>query len=114
MKFFFVILQKNCKIQNIAGLTYMFQLPKLLTKKLSVQISLKVISLVAVLLAVALFTMLHFSRTTIKQEAVLKAEQTLEGTVERIDEILLSVEQSTGNMSFNMYRHLDKPEMMYV
>ena len=111
---FFVILQKNCKIQNIAGLTYMFQLPKLLTKKLSVQISLKVISLVAVLLAVALFTMLHFSRTTIKQEAVLKAEQTLEGTVERIDEILLSVEQSTGNMSFNMYRHLDKPEMMYV
>lgn len=92
----------------------MFQLSKFFTKKLSVQISLKVVSLVAVLLAAALFTMLRFSRTTIKQEAVLKAEQTLESTVERIDEILLSVEQSTGNMYFNMYRHLDKPEMMQV
>ncbi len=111
---FFVILQKNLKIQNIAGLTYMFQLSKFFTKKLSVQISLKVVSLVAVLLAVALFTMLRFSRTTIKQEAVLKAEQTLEGTVEHIDEVLLSVEQSTGNMYFNMYRHLNKPEMMSV
>jgi methyl-accepting chemotaxis protein/sigma-B regulation protein RsbU (phosphoserine phosphatase) len=92
----------------------MLQLPKLLTNKLSVQISLKVVSLVAALLAVALFTMLHFSRRTIRQEAMLKAEQTLEGTVEHIDDILLSVEQSTGNIYLNMYRHLDKPEMMYV
>ena len=92
----------------------MLQLPKLLTNKLSVQISLMVVSLVAALLAVALFTMLYFSRNTIKKEAMLKAEQTLEGTVEHIDDILLSVEQTAGNISFNMYRHLDKPEMMDV
>ena len=92
----------------------MLQLPKFLTSRLSVQISLKVVSLVAALLAVALFTMLHFSRKTIRQEAMLKAEQTLEGTVEHIDDILLSVEQSTGNMYFDMCNHLDKPEMMYV
>lgn len=111
---FFVILQKNSKIQIIASLTFMLQLPKLFTNKLSVRISLMVVSLVAALLAVALFTMLYFSRRTIKQEAMLKAEQTLEGTVELIDDILLSVEQTTGNIYFNMYRHLDKPEMMEV
>ena len=92
----------------------MLKLPKLFTNKLSVQISLKVVMLVAALLAVALFTMLYFSRKTIRQEAMLKAEQTLEGTVDQIDDILLSVEQSTGNIYLNMYRHLDKPEMIYL
>ena len=92
----------------------MLQKSKLFTNKLSTKISLKVVSLVAALLAVALFAMLHFSRKTVREEAILKAEQTLDGTVEHIDEVLLSVEQSTGNMYYNMYSHLDNPEMMYV
>lgn len=92
----------------------MLKLSKLFTGKLSVKISLKVVSLVALLLAAALFTMLHFSRKTLKQEAMLKAEKTLESTVEHIDNVLLSVEQSAGNMYFNMYRHLNDPEMMYM
>ena len=92
----------------------MLRLPKLFTSKLSFRISLKVVSLVAALLAVALMTMLLYSRKTVKQEAVMTAEQTLEGTMEHIDGILLSVEQSAGNIYFNMCRHLDDPEMMYV
>ena len=43
----------------------------------------------------------------------MTAEQTLEGTIEHIDGILLSVEQSAGNIYFNMYRHLDNPEKLY-
>lgn len=92
----------------------MLKWSKLFTNKLSTRISLKVVSLVAALLAVALFAMLHFSRKTVREEAILKAEQTLDGTMEHIDAILLSVEQSTGNMYFNMSRHLDNPDMMYV
>ena len=92
----------------------MLQKSKLFTNKLSTKISLKVVSLVAVLLAVALIAMLHFSRKTVREEAILEAEQTLDGTVEHIDEVLLSVEQSTGNMYYNMYSHIDNPEMMYV
>jgi HAMP domain-containing protein len=92
----------------------MLKLSKLFTSKLSVKISMKVVLLVAVLLAAALFTMLHFSRKTLRQEAMLKAEQTLESTVEHIDNVLLSVEQSAGNVYFNMCRHLDNPEMMYM
>ena len=91
----------------------MLQLPKLFTSKLSIRISLKVVSLVAALLAVALITMLLYSRKTVKQEAIMTAEQTLEGTIEHIDGILLSVEQSAGNIYFNMYRHLDNPEKLY-
>ena len=90
----------------------MLRLPKLFTSKLSFRISLKVVSLVAALLAVALITMLLYSRKTVKQEAIMTAEQTLEGTMEHIDGILLSVEQSAGNIYFNMCRHLDDPEMM--
>ena len=92
----------------------MLQLPKLFTSKLSFRISLKVVSLVAALLAVALIVMLFYSRRTVKQEAILTAEQTLEGTMDHIDGILLSVEQSAGNIYFNMCRHLDNPDMMYV
>lgn len=92
----------------------MSRLSKLFTSKLSVKISLKVVLLVAVLLAAALFTMLYYSRKTVRKEAMLKAEQTLENTVEHIDNVLLSVEQSAGNVYFNMCRHLDNPEMMYV
>lgn len=92
----------------------MLRLSKLFTGKLSVRISLKVVLLVAMLLAAALFTMLHFSRKTVKHEAMLKAEQTLESTVEHIDNVLLSVEQSAGNVYFNMCRHLDNPEMMHM
>lgn len=92
----------------------MLRWTKLFTNKLSTKISLKVVSLVAALLAVALFAMLHFSRKMVREEAILKAEQTLDGTMEHIDEVLLSVEQSTGNMYFNMYTHLDNPDLMYV
>lgn len=92
----------------------MLQWSKFFTNQLSTRISLKVVSLVAALLAVALFAMLHFSRKAVKEEAILKAEQTLAGTVEHIDEILLSVEQSTGNMYFNMCHYLDNPDMLYV
>ena len=92
----------------------MSKLSKLFTSKLSVNISLKVVSLVAVLLAAALFTMLHFSRKTVRQEAMLKAERTLESTVYHIDDVLLNVEQSAGNVYYSMCRHLDNPEMMYM
>jgi methyl-accepting chemotaxis protein/sigma-B regulation protein RsbU (phosphoserine phosphatase) len=40
------------------------------------------------------------------------AEQTLEVTVQNIDNILLSVEQSAGNVYWEMIAHLDKPDIM--
>ena len=40
------------------------------------------------------------------------AEQTLEVTVQDIDNILLSVEQSAGNIYWEVLAHLDKPDLM--
>ena len=92
----------------------MTRLPKFITRTLSVQLSLMVVSAMAILMIASLIFMLHFSRKAIKEEALEKASQTLEGTVERIDNILLSVEQATGNIYYSMQPHLDQPDKINV
>lgn len=85
---------------------------KIINKTLSVRLSLVVVFSMAILLMASMTVMLFFSRKAVKEEALQKASQTLEGTVQRIDNILLSVEQATGNIYFTMYPHLDQPDMM--
>lgn len=81
-------------------------------KTLSFRLSLRVISALAILLIVALYIMLFFSRKALKEEAITGAAQTLEATVSRIDNILLNVEQATGNIYFKMLGYLHQPEML--
>ena len=92
----------------------MLQLPKIINRTLSVRLSLIVVFSMAILLMASLTAMLHYSRKAIKEEALQKASQTLEGTVQRIDNILLSVEQSMGNIYFNMLPFLNQPDMMFT
>ena len=56
--------------------------------KLNVQVAVEVL----LLLAVTLGILAYFSHKALRQEALRNAEQTLEGTVQDIDNILLSVE----------------------
>ncbi len=72
-----------------------------------------VVLAMAILLMASLIVMLHYSRKAVKEEAIHRAMETLEGTVTRIDNILLSVEQSTGNIYFSMIPYLDQPEKVY-
>ena len=92
----------------------MLRLAKNIARTLSVRLSLMVVGATAVLLVASLFVMFHFSRKAVKEEALNKADQTLEATVQRIDYILLSVEQALGNMLWNIYYHLDEPDRMFV
>ena len=92
----------------------MFRLPKIINKTLSVRLSLIVVSAMAILLMATLTVMLYYSKKALKEEALEKVSQTLEGTVQSIDNILLSVEQTTGNIYFNLMPHLDQPDMMYT
>lgn len=79
--------------------------------KLNVQIALEVLLLMALTLGV----LTYFSHQALHQEAILNAELTLEGTVQDIDNILLSVEQSTGNIYLDLLEHLDAgPERMFT
>ena len=84
-----------------------------ISKNLSLRLSLLVVCEVLVLLFLSLGVMFYFSRHALKEEALLDAEQTLEGTVQHIDNVLLSVEQSTGNFYWDILAHLDQPELMY-
>ena len=66
------------------------------------------------LLMASMIVMLHYSRKAVKEEATHKAQQALEGMVQNIDNILLSVEQTTGNIFFSMLADMGKPEKMYT
>lgn len=89
-------------------------LTKLISKTLSVRLSLMIVSSMALLLLASLIVMLHYSRKAVREESLQRAAQTLDGTVQRIDNILLSVEQATGNFYFSIMPHINNPDMMYV
>lgn len=91
----------------------MSKLPKFITKTLSVRLSLMIVFAIALLLSLSLGTMFYFSRQVLKQKTLENAAQTLEGTMQHIDNILLGVEQSAGNVYFELLPHLNQPELMY-
>lgn len=78
-----------------------------LRKQLSAKLSLWIVSLVAVLFMVALFVMFHYARQAIKEEAMQKADETLERTIQNIDNLLHKAEVATINMHWNAEHHLD-------
>ena len=88
----------------------MIPLPKYLRQSLSARISLMVVFSMGILLVASLSVMLYFSRKSIKEEAICKADQTLQGTIEQIDNTLLSIEQSAGITYFNLLPYLNDPE----
>lgn len=90
----------------------MGKLPRIITKTLSFRLSLTVIAALATLLLVALLIIFVFSRKAVKEEALQDAGQTLEATMERIDNILLKVEQSSGNIYWKMLAHIHQPEKL--
>lgn len=90
----------------------MLRLPRYIRKTLSVRISLMVVFAIGLLLTASMGVMLYYSRKAVKKEALQNASQTLESTVQRIDNIMLSVEQTTGNIYFSLLPHLDSKEML--
>lgn len=90
----------------------MLRLTKFFARTLSFRLSLRILVALATLLMVALFIMFRYSRKAVKEEALLKAGQTLEATVQHIDNILLSVEQSAGNIYWKIVFHIDQPDKL--
>ena len=90
----------------------MLRLPSYINRTLSVRLSLLVVPTLAILLMASLAVMLYYSRKTLKEEALEKASQTLESTVQHIDNLLLSVEQASGNIYFAILPHLNQPEVI--
>ena len=78
--------------------------------RLNVQVAFEAL----LLLTMTLGILAYFSHMALREEAMRNAEQTLEGTVQNIDNILLSVEQSTGNIYYDLLKHLDDPDRMFT
>jgi len=88
----------------------MWKHTELVTKNLSLRISLLAVLAMAVLLFAALLVMFSYSRQTMKEDALSRASQTLDGASGKIDNILLSVEETTGNVYYMMLPYLNNPD----
>lgn len=88
------------------------KLRKLITKTLSTRLTLMVVFEIALLLLVSMGIMFYYSRQSLREEAILDAEQTLKGTIQQIDNILLMVEQTAGNVYWDLLPHIHQSELM--
>lgn len=87
---------------------------KIIGSHLSFRLNVMVVCMMALLLTVSLGVMLYFSRQTLKQEAMNDAWQTLDEMVQHINNILITVEQSTENINEDLQFHLAQPERMFT
>jgi methyl-accepting chemotaxis protein/sigma-B regulation protein RsbU (phosphoserine phosphatase) len=78
----------------------------------SIRLNTLVILEIVMLLVVSLGALFFFTRKALVEEAKMDAEQRLEGTVQNVDNILMTIEQSAGNIYYRLLEHLDQPELM--
>lgn len=83
---------------------------EVLRRDLPLRISLTIVTAISLLLVVSLFVMLFLARRAMMNDTLNRASNLLESAMTNIDNILLSVEETTGNTYFSL--HLGKPEMM--
>ena len=80
----------------------MLKLTEIIKKNLPLRISLMIGSALSLLLLASLLIMLFYSRKAMKEDALSRASYSLEQAMTNIDNILLSVEESTGNTYVNI------------
>ena len=90
----------------------MTKLTNFIKGRLSVKISLMAVSAMAVLLIASLVVMLLYSRKKVREETLARVTLTLDATVQNIDNILLSVEQATGNVYYSLPSRINNPEAL--
>lgn len=90
----------------------MQKLSKITLPRTSIRLNLMVVCEVVLLLLLSLTVMLYFSRQGLKEEVFKDAEETLEGTVQHMDNILMSVEQTAYNVYQELQEHLNEPDRM--
>lgn len=85
-----------------------------LSHTLSFKIALRVVAAIALLLMTAVIVVLWYTHKAMKEDSMHNASETLEYTILHIDNQLLSVEQSAGNVYWDLLMHLDQPERMFT
>ena len=83
-------------------------------RKLSVRVSLWVVSFAAIIFNGAMIFLFFQSRETVRQEAINRATQILDKTSLRVEGILNRVEVASNMTTWLVQRHPDKPDSMFV
>ncbi|MBR4897882.1 MAG: Cache 3/Cache 2 fusion domain-containing protein [Prevotella sp.] len=78
----------------------------------SIRLNTMVVLEIVMLLVVSLGVLFFFTRKALVEESKMDAEQRLEGTVQHVDNILMTVEQTTGNVYYRLLEQIDQPERM--
>ena len=78
----------------------------------AIQLNTLVIIEIVSLLFVSLAVLFYFARKTLVDETKMDAELQLDGTMQHVDNILLGIEESAGNIYYDLLEHLDEPEQM--
>ena len=90
------------------------KLSKKIIPHTSLRLNLMVACVTVLLLLLSLGVMLWFSRQALESEGRDVAVQTLESTEQHMDNILMTVEQTTYNIYQDIQGHLDQPDRMFT
>ena len=83
-------------------------------QSLATRLSLWIVLLAALIFLASLGYLFHESRRAVHEEAMNRATQVLDNTVQRVTNILDQVEVATNNTEWLPLRHLDAPDSMFV
>ena len=92
----------------------MTRLVRLIRRSLAAKIGLWIAVLTALIFLASLGFMFSQSKRSVRLEAINRAEQVLDNTVQRVTNILDRVEVATNNTDWLVIRDLDKPDSMFV
>ena len=80
----------------------------------SLRLNTTVVVEVVLILTVMLGVIFYYSHQTLRREAVRKAGESVDATILRVDNVLLSVEQAAGNFYWQMMAHLDDTDHLWT
>jgi sigma-B regulation protein RsbU (phosphoserine phosphatase) len=83
-------------------------------KSLASRVGLWLVLFASLIFLAAFGFMFSQSRRAVRNEAISRAEQVLDNTVQRVNAILDRVEVATNNTDWLITRHLDAPDSMFV
>ena len=86
----------------------------LIRRSMPAKLTLWIALLSSLVLLASLGFMFSQSKKSVRQEALNRAEQVLDNTVQRVTNVLDRVEVATDNMDWLPVRHLKTPDSMFV
>lgn len=83
-------------------------------RSFSTKLSIYLILATAVIFITAFYFLFSFSTKIVKEEATQKAEQMLNNTILKIENLLNIVEQTINSSTLRIYDNIDNPQQMYI